>query len=386
MKQRSHLSIKAFRTLLLAVATLSLVACSGRTSDDHKRGEMRAQRYAQGFTVEHLEDCRRVTVRDPWDTTAVLRTYILHDKATSIDAALYPDATIIAVPIERTALLYSTHVSMLESLGVERAVCAVAEPEYMNFDYIQTGLADGSIRDIGSSMQVNVEPLVASRPHAIIVSPFPNSGYGTLEKVGVPLIECAEYMESTPMGRVEWIKFVALFFDLEQRADSLFEEVDQRYLAAQRLIPEGDRPTLLAERRYGGVWDVSGGNSYMAQLYRAAGAHYLWEDDPSSGALSLSFEAVFAKAQHADYWLMKYNIGGDRMTYRGLAQEYAPYAQFDAWKKHRVIGCNTATNHYYERGIMEPDVVLMDLISILYPDLMPDHTLRYLELLPPDEE
>jgi iron complex transport system substrate-binding protein len=87
-----------------------------------------------------------------------------------------------------------------------------------------------------------VEKIIDQRPDAIFLSPFENSGgYGKLEEIDIPLVECAEYMEKTPLGRAEWLRFYGILFGCEQKADSLFHVVDSNYntLKAQATQRDG---------------------------------------------------------------------------------------------------------------------------------------------------
>jgi iron complex transport system substrate-binding protein len=185
-------------------------------------------------------------------------------------------------------------------------------------------------------------------------------------------------METSPLGRAEWIRFLALFFDKQTLADSLFHETVKSYNQLKELTAHvTSRPTLLTETIYQGIWYLPGGNSYMAHIYRDAGADYLWKDDTSSGSLlALPFESVLDKAEKADFWLLKYNNPRD-MTYRELAQNYPNYTFFDAFKRRNIYVCNTGKVTYYEELPIHPDYVLKDMVWIFHPELLPDYQPRY---------
>ena len=74
------------------------------------------------------------------------------------------------------------------------------------------------IVDCGNGMNPDIEKIIDLRPDAIMLSPFENSGgYGRVGKLGVPVIECADYMETSPLGRAEWLRFYGLLVGQEQR-------------------------------------------------------------------------------------------------------------------------------------------------------------------------
>ena len=188
-------------------------------------------------------------------------------------------------------------------------------------------------------------------------------------------------MESSPLARAEWIKFFAAFYGKEKLADSIYSAIRARYDKIRKVAKDVKvKPTIFADKKMGQVWNMPSGNSYMASFFRDAGASYLWEDVKQSGVIPLSFEAVYQRAENADYWLVKYNKPQD-MTYDDLGKEYDGYKMFKAYKNHRVIHCNTNKISYYEKGVMEPDVILADLVKILHSELLPEHKQVYFQLM-----
>ncbi|MDR2968610.1 MAG: ABC transporter substrate-binding protein, partial [Tannerellaceae bacterium] len=223
----------------------------------------------------------------------------------------------------------------------------------------------------------NVEKMIEAGTEYVIASPFQNSSYGPVEKMGIPIIEGADYMEAHPLGRTEWIRFYGLLFDKEEVADSLFRATERRYLELKELAARvTDRPTVVSEKRFGSTWYVPAGESYIAHFFADAGADYQFSDLPGSGSTPMTFETVLDRAIHADLWLIKYNQTED-MTYNELRREYTPYENFDAFKKQSIFGCNTGRVPYYEEFPIHPDYLLKDLIFIFHPELLPGYTPRY---------
>ena len=369
-------------TTLLFLA-LWLAACSPSGGRDGGEGEPVASdsiRYARGFAVRHFPGYTTVDVRDPWDSTRLLQRYLLVDRERPLPKGM-PKGTVVKVPVRNVVVYTSVHAAILDQLGKSDRVIGVCEPRYMDIPAIQAGLRAGTIADLGEATAPNVEKMIEIGAELVIASPFQNGGYGPVEKIGVPIVEGADYMEALPLGRTEWIRFYGLLLGAEERADSLFRETERSYLALRKLAAGVERrPTLLVEKRFGSSWYMPAGDSYMAHLYRDAGADYLFSDLPGSGSTPLSFETVFDKAIHADYWLLKYNQSTD-MTYRELRTEYAPYGNFDAFKRRHVYGCNTGVVPYYEEFPLHPDYLLRDLIRVFHPELLPDTSLRYFKPL-----
>jgi iron complex transport system substrate-binding protein len=195
----------------------------------------------------------------------------------------------------------------------------------------------------------------------------------------------SEYMETSPLGRAEWIKFIAMFFNREADADAIFGEMAQQYEAlAAEAAGVTEKPTVFTGAPYGDTWYMPGGGSYVAKYLSDAGAEYLWADDESTGSIPLDFESVYERAADADYWL---NTSSWMSIDDALAAD-ARYGEFAALKNGMMYNNNARVNEnggndYWESGVDNPHLVLADLIKILHPDLVPDHEFVYYRQLDP---
>jgi iron complex transport system substrate-binding protein len=369
--------------LSLFFMTLCLV-CSCHTRQrvvsDEIPGEAYPLHYAEGFKVNCYPDYTIVEVRDPWNPRRNLQRYVLvnRDKDTPKDL---PSGAIIRVPIRKIVVYTAVHCAALDELSVIDDVIGVCEPRFINSPSIRSRVSEGLIADLGESVSPNTEKIIELGVEVILASPFHNAGYGAVEKTGIPIIECADYMETMPLGRAEWLRFLGLLTGKAALADSLFAETEARYLEIKNIVATiTSRPTLLTEKRYGSSWYVPSGQSFMARLYSDAGADYVFSYLPGSGGTPLSFETVLEKAIHADCWLFNY-IRDTDMTCQALEAEYPLYSHFDAFKKQSIYGCNTNTSLFFEEVPMHPDYLLRELTAIFHPALMPDYQLRYFHRL-----
>lgn len=334
-------------------------------------------RYAQGFTVQRFADYTAVEVHDPWDSTRLLQRYLLVKRNQPIPENL-PKGTVVQVPIQNIVAYTSVHTAIIDQLGETERIIGVCESRFIDTPSVVEGLKAGRIVDMGEATAPNVELMIDKGVELLIVSPFQNSGYGPVEKLGLPIIEAADYMESLPLGRTEWIRFYGLLFEKEALADSIFRETEKNYLSLKSLITEEmKRPTVISEKKYGASWFMPAGESYMANLFRDAGADYLFKNLSGSGSKPLAFETVLNEAIHADRWLMKYNLS-EEMSYADLRMEYTPYENFDAFKKRQIYTCNTGKVPYYAEFPLHPDYLLKDFIWIFHPEVLPaDYEPRY---------
>ena len=362
-------------TFLLAL----LSSCGGRskTASVIEAEKAIPLRYAENLNLSATEDYTIARLRNPWDTTRILHTYVLVDKEKSLPADL-PEGTLVRTPLSKAVVYSSVHCGLLNQIGALKSIGGVCDLKYIKLQEVQDGCRTGSITDVGNGMNPDIEKIIDLHPDAIMLSPFENSGgYGRVEKLNIPIIECADYMETSALGRAEWMRFYGLLFGEAQKADSLFAEVEKNYNELKALVaPLSYAPSVISELKNGSAWYVPGGKSTSARIYADAGANYVFADDEHSGYVPLAFETVFDKGQNADFWLIKYNQAIDK-TYKELEQDYAPYTGFRAFKERNIYGCNTGKVDFYEDSPFHPDRLLKDLIKIFHPTLLEGYELKY---------
>ena len=354
--------------LILWLFLCLFTACNGNKSNKSEdTGDTIPMRYARNLIMVEHKGYTEVFLRNPWDTTTVLHHYLL----ASFDSPVKGNkATCVRVPLQRAGIFTAVHCGLVRELGCEAAIRGICEIEYINIASIKKSVAEGRVANFGSAMEPTIEVIMDAQPDALLVSPFENSGgYGRVERLGIPIVECADYMEFSPLARAEWMRFYGRLFGVGERADSLFNEVERRYLDLRKKASKVEhRPTLIAEKPYGGVWYVPGGNSSMGVLYRDAGADYLFSDRKKNGSLHLSIESVFEVGQQADIWILKYNQAYP-LTLQQITADYPPFAHFRSVQSGRVYGCNQATSRFYEETPYHPDRLLQNLVEIFHPEL-----------------
>lgn len=359
---------------------LLLSACGGgsKTSSLQAEGDTVRMKYSSLLQIVKHADYTVVTIRNPWDTLKVLHTYLLADREKPLPEHL-PEGTIVRTPLQKSVIYSSVHCSLWSELDELKGIGGVCGLEYIKLPQIQEGCRNGSIVNVGNSMNPDIERIIDLRPDAILLSPFENSGgYGRVGKLNIPIIECADYMETSALGRAEWMRLYGLLLGKEAQADSLFAGIEKEYLTLTQQVKSQNlkRPTVISEMKNSSAWYIPGGNSTMGRLYQDAGADYVFAYLSNSGSVPLAFETVFDRGGNADIWLIKYNQPQDK-TYSELERDYAPYARFKAFQDRKVYGCNTNHVPFYEESPFHPELLLKDLIKIFHPDLLPDYDLKY---------
>lgn len=326
-------------------------------------------RYARLIHVEQREGCRVVYIDNPWMQGKGLHTYVL----VPYDAPLpddLPGGTIVRTPLRRSVVFTSVHCALIDQLQATAQVAGVADLKYIKVPFVQEGVQSGRIADCGDGMSPVVEKIIDTEADALLLSPFENAGgYGQMEDINIPIIECAEYMEMSPLARAEWMRFYGMLYGKEKEAEQLFAQVETNYTTLkQQAATVADRPSVLVDKMAGSVWYVPGGRSTIGQMLSDANADYPWTDDTHSGSLQLAIETVLERAGESDFWLLRYD-SPTPLTMLQLLSEKDGYRMVRSVENERVYGCNVTTSMFYEETPFRPDLLLQDLIKILHPDI-----------------
>lgn len=379
---------------ILMISSLGLLSCQGgkTAAGMEEGGDTLQMKYAQLLTiVSHDEQgYTEVKVHNPWKEGTELHRYILVPKGKEGDATMAKLAGLahgegkaaatlgvktdtVRTPLESNLVFTAPHCQLLTELGCQNAITGVCDKDYINIPDIKSrAQADAKvahpIMDCGSSMQPDIERIIALHPEALLISPFENNGgYGKLDKLRIPIIETADYMETSPLGRAEWIKLYGLLLS-SSKADSLFSAIEKEYLqlkAEAAKLPLG--LSILTERKTGNVWYVPGGKSTMGILLRDAHAKYIFADDQHSGSLSMSPEQIIAKGNQIDAWALKY-FGGNALTKNELLAEYQGYQALKAFQSGNIYETDTSCEPYFELTSFHPEILLREFIILSHPE------------------
>ncbi|MBU0765409.1 MAG: ABC transporter substrate-binding protein, partial [Bacteroidetes bacterium] len=228
-------------------------------------------RYASGFSLDHNNGQTLITVYNPWDSGKVLRKYLLTRDNGENTENLADSTVIIRLPVKKVGALSATHLGMLEMLGRIDKVIAVCDAPYIYHPVIRNKIKEGIISEVGELQTLNIEKLIELSPDLVLLTGWDNvsNTEKRLEEFGLPLVYNIEWMEKTPLGRAEWLRFVAAFFNEDKKADSIFSSVVHNYNRLKSIAAGASvKPSVLHGSDYEGTWFVPGGKSYIGILYR----------------------------------------------------------------------------------------------------------------------
>ncbi|MBP5570533.1 MAG: ABC transporter substrate-binding protein [Prevotella sp.] len=339
--------------------------------------------YSKGLIVKNQPWGALVEINDPQKekgkAEAVYKFQFVRKGETEVEPI--EGYTRIEVPVKGVVCMTSLQLAGFIKLGALDFVAGINSSRHLFDIELKARIKDGRIVKIGKEGNFDEELVIAANPTAILVSLSKRGGFDKLEEVKIPLIPYMGYQETTPLAQAEWIKFVGLLTGKTAEANRLFAEIEKDYAETKALVSaDANRPEVLYGKMHGDNWYAMGGESFIAQIIKDAGAHYFMEGDERTGGVNLDFETVYAQAEKGDFWVIQ-NKGKESQTYGNMKDENSRYADFRAWKEHKVLCCDISETPVNELSSMEPDFVLKDFIKAFHPDLLKDYTPKYYKVI-----
>jgi len=341
---------------------------------------------AVGFTVEYFDNYKVVTTLRAWPGSDQQFEYVLVQCGTPAPEG-YEDATVIEIPVDEAVMMSTTYLTTLDDLGLLDRLVGLDSFSYTTNETVRGMIdADNLVEIAPTGQEVNVEVALDLNPDFIMTfsSGVPEYDlHPVMMEAGLPVVMNADWMENVPLGRAEWVKFTALFFNAEETANTVYDGIVADYEAATELAASvEDRPLVMSDTPYEGTWYTPGGGASTAKLIADAGGNYVYADTEESGTLYLDFETVYNDALDADVWINAFGFETreDMLAADARFGDFAAFQSGNVWSNDkRGSSFNT---EYYETGVVHPHIVLQDLVAIFHPDLMPDYEPYYYRQVP----
>lgn len=370
-------------------------------------------RYARGFDLERLEDATILRVyrggspgtaeaRRDREKGARAATYLLVERGAPLPDSAPDEATVVRTPVRSAVTLSSTYLPAFLELDLTERIVGHDRAQWVYSSVIRRRMASGKIAELGSGGNLDSERLLSLDPDIVLAydaGTAAENPYPELAALDVTVVTTAEFREHSPLGRSEWILFIAAFFDREEAAREVFASIEERYLELQARVDEevaggddrrggragalAERPSVFLNAPWGSSWAMPEGDNYSAVFLEHAGASYVFRERPGTGTIFFDFETVLAAASDAGYWLNP----GQWESREAARAEDPRFRLFEAFRAGRVYNNDARTvsgggNDYFESGYLRADIVLADLIAIFHPRLVPGHKLYYYRRLP----
>ena len=367
----------------LSFILLFTVSCNKEKDVKHKETNQ-SVKYAKGFSISHADNYTKIEITAPFQGADKAISFYVYKQGAEIKKE-HKKTDYIQLPLQRFIPTSTTHIPMIELLNSEKKIVGFPDTKYVSSKKTRALIDSNKIIDIGGEQQINTEILLDLNPQLMIAFSVKGNhrNFDIIQKMGVPIIYNGDWLEPTPLGKAEWIKFFGVLLDQEKRADSIFNQIEKNYLAAKKLVKNTKhQKRVLSGGPFKDIWNNPRGESYEAQFLKDANLDYVFKHTKGSGSLSYNVEQVFEQAKDIDIWLTPsfYN------SMEILGNGNGIFKEFDAYKKNQVysfVNTKGATGGliYYELAATRPDYVLKDLIKIGYPDLLPNYKMHFYKQL-----
>jgi len=343
---------------------------------------------AEHFKVDFFDGYRVLSVKEAWGGDSENHRWLLLDSA--LGTAGLPDSLKnlpqIKIPVKKAVVLSTTAIAFMERLGLLELVTAVENRTLIYSEKMQELIDSLSIKEVGSGNSLDLETILILQPDIVLTFGTGSSvydDYPRLKAAGVPAILTAEWMESHPLARFEWLKVFGILFGKEKEADSIFAQTLEKYHSlAEFTRHAAQKPTVLTGYPQGLEWQAGGGNSYFAKFLRDAGAKYIWENSPKTGILTLNIEDALQSGAQAEFWLHPsfWTSKAEILQNEPRMNMLALWQNGKIYQSSKRIGKN-GSRDFYESAVAYPDLVLADLIFMFHPKILPHHKFVYYEPL-----
>lgn len=374
------------------IICLILSGCIGKESETARTGTHSTKsihqiKYASCFTMENNGDQMVITVTNPWQNAQqTIYTYILSDSVES-SGLINNRKSIIKIPVKRVVCLSTTHIGFIDYLDKTESITGISGKDYVVNSRLQKRIKQGLVLDVGYDENINYELLLKLEPDIVFAYGVTGSVTKIINKLNemhIPVVMVAEYLEQHPLAKMEWIKFFAAFYGLAPEVSARFDSVAYEYNHLSELVHDfTDKPMVILGLPWRGTWYVSGGQSYIAQLIEDAGGNYVWKSLDYKDSKPIELEKVYENALRADFWLNT----GDARSKADIISTDERFKNLPAFQRNMIFNNNrllspAGGNAYFESGVVEPHIILKDIMSILHPQLLPSHELKYYQKLP----
>ncbi|MEP2024620.1 MAG: ABC transporter substrate-binding protein [Reichenbachiella sp.] len=370
------------RYLSFFLCFLVFGACSSKKhaeSSDEESLDSEIQ-FAERFDIKYQDGIKLITIDKPWQGSKEPIRYLLYSNA--IPASYLDDNSYIKIktPVQTIVSNLTTQLALMDQLKITDRLTGFAQTQFIYSPEILSRVKNGKVKEVGPDGSLDIESILNLNPDIILAfsSGTENRQLEKLGELDMKVVMNAGYMETSILGRFEWIKFLGHLSGTETLANTIFEQKVMIYDSLLEIVKDRREPTVITGILYGGTWFMPAAENYGANIISAAGGNYLWSEDQGTGWLSMDFESVFEKGYNADYWI---GVAG-YTSLEQLKQADERYAEFEAFKNGNVYSYmarvnEQGANDYFESGNVNPDRLLADHIKILHPELLPEYELYY---------
>jgi len=328
-------------------------------------------RYADKYSLEKIGDYYLAKVFNPWQKAGQSEfSYLLGSNQEAVPDSLR-EIQFIKTPVERVVLMSTTFIALIDAVDELQSIAGISGSQNVYNHDLRKRIEGGEVVDVGYDKGLNYELIIDMNPDVFFlygVEAGVSQTISKLQDLGIPVVMCADYLEQEPLGRAEWLKFFAVFYDKYAMAEDRFKGIAYRYDSIKNMaLGVDEAPSVFVGLPWKDTWYIAGGQSFAAQFIKDAGGVYVWGDLETAEAEPHDLESVYSKILDADIWINA-GVAEDRQS---ILNHDTRFKNLKAWEEGKVFNNNLRTNDfggndYWESGIIHPDQILGDLVNIFH--------------------
>ncbi|MEM6737650.1 MAG: ABC transporter substrate-binding protein [Bacteroidota bacterium] len=353
-------------------------------------------KYAEGFSVTYHKNYKVVRTQSElssWSGSASESKediMVLMQKGTSLPELTgdLAKAEVIEIPVERVAVNVENTESFLEALSLTDKLVAIGGLISYN-DTRRKRALDGDLMQVGYSWHQPpmFENLLASKPDLFLMNLSNLDFAESMDKcrqLDIPTASVFSWSEKNYLAQAEWIKYYSLFFNTEEKANSVFEQIERNIEELKEKVSElNDKPTAIWGYYTGNDKWLVHRNSVECQFMIDAGLNNILHQPEAplkNAGEPISFEELLSKAQQVDHWILG-DVHSAALPKADLMESFKAWQTGNLYHNFKRSKPDVNAYDWYGSAIVRPDKVLADLIYLVHPTLLPDHELYYMDRL-----
>ena len=370
--------MKIFDRIVAVLCALVFVACAGEParSLEEFATVVYEPSYATGFDISGAEGAAStlITVRNPWQGAEGVekRLFIAREGERAPEGF---EGQVIEGSAERVVCMSSTYVAMIDAIGCTERVVGVSGIDFIYNSRVREAASEGRVHDVGHDSNINFELLLTLRPDVVLIYGVAGENgvaNAKLDELNIPYLYLGDYVEESPLAKAEWTVVVAEILGVRERGEELFAGIESRYLELRKRVEESasERPTVMFNTPYRDTWYMPSSRSYAVRIVEDAGGRYVYDGNHGTASQPIDLELAYVLTREADYWI---NVG-QYATLEDLRRDNPRFVGAKAVREGRVYSSDRRAtakggSDFWESAVVNPDVVLRDLVAILHPEL-----------------
>ena len=375
---------KSFLSLCLLIVLLA--ACNGKktASISDFSNQLYTPEYASGFSIKGADgyESSIITVTNPWQGADSITTQLFIARGGESAPEGFT-GQVLEGDASRIVAMSSTHIAMLDAVGEAGRVVGVSGIDYISNPVISANR--DSIGDVGYEGNINYELLISLDPDLVLLYGVngASSMEGKLNELGIPFMYVGDYLEESPLGKAEWMVALSEVVGKRTEGEQVFGGIPIRYNDLKKRVSDTvlDAPSVMLNTPYGDSWFMPSTESYVARLVKDAGGDYIYKKNTGNASLPIDLEEAYKLTSEADMWL---NVGMAN-SLDELRTSCPKFSDTRCFRNGSVWNNNLKTNaaggnDYYESAVVNPDILLRDLVKIFHPELVEEDFVYYKQL------